>query len=256
MIPKIIHYCWLSKNDIPNDLQNYMATWKEKLADYEFILWNFENFDISHSLWVKQAFEAKKYASAADFIRLFAVYNYGGVYLDMDIEVIKPFDDLLKNHIMMAYEDYKTKAIEAGCFGAEKGHPFIKACLDYYAEREFTLKIIGDGYTLPRVMKKIYTENSNEFKLIKFYKPDYFTAKKFRTGIINITKNTYAVHHFSGSWLSEKERESRKIVEKIVSLFGDTGFSVFIILCIAFVNRIKKYGLYKTILYYVKKYDF
>ena len=76
MIPKIIHYCWLSNDAVPQELQMYMATWKEKLPSYEFILWNFDRFDINSSLWVRQAFEAKKYAFAADYIRLYAVYNY------------------------------------------------------------------------------------------------------------------------------------------------------------------------------------
>ena len=89
MIPKIIHYCWLSNDPIPEKLQEYMKSWKEKLPDYEFKLWNFDCFDINSSQWVKEAFEAKKYAFAADYIRLYAVYNYGGIYMDMDVEVIK-----------------------------------------------------------------------------------------------------------------------------------------------------------------------
>ena len=83
MIPKIIHYCWLSNNPIPSKLQEYMESWKKQLPDYEFILWNFERFDINSSIWVKQAFEAKKYAFAADYIRLFAVYHYGGIWIWM-----------------------------------------------------------------------------------------------------------------------------------------------------------------------------
>ena len=99
MIPKIIHYCWLSDDPVPETLQGYMKSWKEKLPDYEFILWNFNRFDKSSSIWVSQAFDNKKYAFAADYIRLYAVYNYGGIYMDMDIEVLKSFDDLLNSQI-------------------------------------------------------------------------------------------------------------------------------------------------------------
>ena len=102
MIPKIIHYCWLSNDPIPENLQSYLKTWKEKLPDYEFILWNFNRFEKSSSKWVAQAFDNKKYAFAADYIRLFAVYNFGGFYLDMDIQVLKSFDDLLNNEICLA----------------------------------------------------------------------------------------------------------------------------------------------------------
>ena len=85
MIPKIIHYCWLSNDKIPQNLQQCMVSWKEKLPDYKFIKWDFSRFDKECSPWVKEAFEHKKYAFACDFIRLYAVYNYGGIYMDMDI---------------------------------------------------------------------------------------------------------------------------------------------------------------------------
>ena len=114
MIPKIIHYCWLSNDPIPEKLQEYMKSWKEKLPDYEFKLWNFDCFDINSSQWVKEAFEAKKYAFAADYIRLYAVYNYGGIYMDMDVEVIKSFNPLLNNDYLLGYEN--QIGIEAGIF--------------------------------------------------------------------------------------------------------------------------------------------
>jgi mannosyltransferase OCH1-like enzyme len=232
-----------------------MESWKEKLADYEYVLWNFDRFDINLFPWVKQAFEAKKYAFAADVIRLFAVYHYGGIYLDMDVEVVKPFDDLLQKNIIVAYENNTTKQIEAGCFGAEQGHPYIKACLDYFNGREFNLKIIDDGYTLPRVMKKVYRAN-REFRRLPVYTEDYFTAKQFRTGVIKTTENTYAIHHFAGSWFSRQEQESHKAAERIAEIFGANIFSACVILCMAFVNRVKKYGFCKAVCYYINKlYD-
>ena len=104
MIPKIIHYCWLSNDPIPEKLQSCMNSWKKQLPDYEFKLWNFSSFDINSSQWVKEAFNAKKYAFAADYIRLYAVYNYGGIYMDMDIEVIKSFNPLLDREYILGYE--------------------------------------------------------------------------------------------------------------------------------------------------------
>ena len=95
MIPKIIHYCWLSDDPVPSDLQKYMRTWKEKLPDYEFMKWDFNRFDKQSSKWVAQAFDNKKYAFAADYIRLYALYNYGGIYLDMDVEVLKSYNPFL-----------------------------------------------------------------------------------------------------------------------------------------------------------------
>ena len=118
MIPKVIHYCWLSGDPIPEKLQRCMDSWKKFLPDYEFVLWDLERFDIKTSQWVKEAFEARKYAFAADYIRLYAVYNYGGIYMDMDVEVVRPFDDLLASPYILGLES--EKGVEAGVFGAER----------------------------------------------------------------------------------------------------------------------------------------
>ena len=148
MIPKIIHYCWLSNDPYPEDLKRCMATWKEKLPDYEFMLWNFDRFDKSSSLWVQQAFDNKKYAFAADYIRLFAVYNYGGIYMDMDIEVLKSFNDLLGSDLIFAYENEEKTGIEAGCFGAQKGNPVIKNVLIIIMERVLLNRMVHSMYCL------------------------------------------------------------------------------------------------------------
>ena len=200
MIHKIIHYCWLSGEPYPENLKQCMDTWKEKLPDYEFVLWNFDRFDKDSSPWVSQAFDNKKYAFAADYIRLYAVYNYGGIYMDMDIEVLKPFDDLLDSNLMLAYENEEKTGIEAGCFGAEKGNCVIGECLNYYAGRSF-VKSDGsfDTLPLPKIMENCLSIHT-EIKLMDWH---YFTNKSWRTGKIKTTGESYAVHHFAGSWCSE-----------------------------------------------------
>lgn len=218
MIPKIIHYCWLSSDPIPYDLSIYMKTWKQILSDYEFILWNFDRFDKDSSRWVLEAFNNKKYAFAADYIRLFAIYNYGGIYMDMDIEVLRSFDKLLMNDHMFAYERPDRSGIEAGCFGAEKGNIFIKNCLDYYKDRNF-VKSDGtfDLTPLPIIMKQTL-ENGN-FSM-NIYSHDYFTTKSFDTGLISTTENTYCIHHFAGSWKTEKEQKVIQLTNKLSKKIG------------------------------------
>ena len=175
MIPKIIHYCWLSNNPIPSKLQEYMESWKKQLPDYEFILWNFERFDINSSIWVKQAFEAKKYAFAADYIRLFAVYHYGGIYMDMDVEVVKSFNPLLNNSCILGKED--SNAIEAGVFGAEKNAVWIKECLDYYEDRCF---IRPDGSfdikPLPLIMYDILYDSYIKNGTLSIFEPVFLSG--------------------------------------------------------------------------------
>lgn len=221
MIPKIIHYCWLSNDPIPENLNQYVSHWQEVLSDYEFIKWDFSKFDKESSNWVSEAYEAKKYAFACDYIRLYAIYNFGGIYMDMDIEVVKSFDELLKQSEMFAYEEKKNCGIEAGCFGAEKNNPFVRQCLEYYQNRHFIMKNGQlDTVPLPQIMQKIYNDKNFKFKL---YSCDYFTAKSFNTGIVHRTSNTYTIHHFAGSWKNDIEKkrvERRQYLTQKYGWFG------------------------------------
>lgn len=160
MIPKIVHYCWLSGDPIPDNLKEYMSSWKEKLPDWEFMLWDKTRFDLNNIQWVRQAYEAKKYAFAADYIRQYAVYTFGGFYMDMDIEVIKNFDYLLsRKYVLGAETEY---GIEAGIFGAEKGSNIIKTCLEWYSGKSF---IKEDGslnmHGCPLVMMEAISKKYN-----------------------------------------------------------------------------------------------
>lgn len=226
MIPKIIHYCWLSNDPIPETLQKCMDSWKKHLPDYEFIHWNFDRFDKESSLWVKQAFENKKYAFAADYIRLFALYHYGGIYLDMDVEVLKPFEPFLSLKTMICWQK-DIGGLEVAAFGVEKHSKWIKDCLSYYDNRSF-IKKNGrfDINTLPGIIEKIL--RSNKYKLVNVSKLndalnverdngvpiftcDYFSPKSYKTNKIETSINSFCIHHFAGSWLEKRKYE---IIEK------------------------------------------
>jgi mannosyltransferase OCH1-like enzyme len=263
MIPKVIHYCWLSEN--PNDpipekyrekLEYCEKPWHEKLKGYEFVLWNSDNFDIKSSIWVKQAFLAKKYAFAADYIRLYAIYNYGGVYMDTDVEVVKPFGDLLDRNIMLGYEDHEQR-VECGCFGAEKGHPFIKKCLDFYHEREFK-----DPMILNELMYNILNEyfSSENYDILP---SEYLSAKSALTGETKKTENTCTIHHYTGSWLPEEYWKKIEKRWKHFAMFGNNVFSwiLFIILNLPYTiglwtNRVKKQGFFNAVKHYWNNFIF
>ena len=225
MIPKIIHYCWLSGDPIPENLQKCMNSWKKHLPDYEFILWDRNRFDINSTLWTKQAFEAKKYAFAADYIRLYAVYNYGGIYMDMDVEVVKSFNELLNYPYIFGFET--ANGIEAGVFGAEQHAPFLKDCLNYYDNRPFIQKDgLFDTRTLPTIIYDIFSHNKlikerkqldicNDSDCFFVFNPDFLTAKSHKTGNIHITKNTYTIHHFAGSWIPKRDKIKRDLINNI-----------------------------------------
>lgn len=251
MIPRIIHYCWLSDDPMPEESIRYIDSWHQLLPDYTFVLWNRANFDIDSVPWVKEAFVNKKFAFAADYIRLFAVYNYGGFYLDSDIELKKSFDNLLDNKIVIGYESPQKKGLEAGCFGAEPGNLFIGNCLSYYENRHF---INNDGTldtkTLPLIMNAFVTPKIKEHA----YSCDFFTAKNQETGVIEETSNTYAIHHFAGSWQSDFEKGIVSATSRIYKYFGKNIFSKIIILLSIVFLRMKSYGISKTYLHYYQNY--
>lgn len=211
MIPKIIHYCWLSNDPVPDNLNGYMKSWKRLLPDYEFIKWDFTRFDKDSSIWVSEAFDNKKYAFACDYIRLFALYNYGGIYMDMDIEVLKSFDSLLNNDYMIAKERPDQNWIEAGCFGVKKGSQFIKQCLEYYKDKHFINENgIFEDTPLPRIMAKVYEDCNYDFNLLDWHT---FTNKSYDTGEVSVNDKSFAIHHFAGSWKDSKvlEAENRAV---------------------------------------------
>lgn len=242
MIPKIIHYCWLSEDPIPENIKNYVNSWRKILPDYQFILWNFEKFNINYSTWVKQAYEVKKYAFAADYIRLYALYHYGGIYLDIDVEVVKPFDELLHLPYFIGEENvygnikdveisYKKDnyAIEAATIGAEKGCFWVKKCLEYYNNRKFILASGNfDIKPLPGIMSNIFNTNYsinfiNDVELFKnnkneiyIFPIEFFSPKKWdNPSIFFKTEKTYSIHHFAGSWKKENIDETN--IRKYIS---------------------------------------
>ena len=130
MIPKIIHLCWLSGDPYPTDIQLCLDSWKKHLPDYEIWLWDTKRFDIDSTRWTRQAFDAKKYAFAADYIRLYALYNYGGIYLDSDVLVYKSLDPLLSLPYFVGHD--QAGCFEAAVIGCEPGCQWIKDILDSY----------------------------------------------------------------------------------------------------------------------------
>ena len=235
MIPKIIHYCWLSGDEFPDLIEKCISTWKQKLPDYEFILWDTNKFSINDNEWVRQAFETKKYAFAADYIRLHAVYKYGGIYLDTDIEVIKSYDSLL--HLPYFIGSEGGGIIEAGVFGAEKGSEWLADCLSHYDNRSF-IKDDGsfDTLTLPRIMMENIQKNHTIIEMIDpvieklsynksdkemfMFPQDFFCAKNHGTGVIEKTPRTFSIHHFAMSWLPPKTTLLPNIKRKLISIFG------------------------------------
>ncbi len=218
MIPKKLHYCWFERDNYTPLALKCMESWKKHLPEYEVIAWNDDNFDVNCNQYVKEAYEAKKWAFVSDYIRLYALYHHGGVYMDADLEVLKPLDRFLVHSAFTGYED--EGVILAALLGAEKGHPWIKMLLDDYADRRF-IKTDGTydetANVIPitaRTIEKYGITLNNELLTfgedITLYPKEYFCPIDYKTWAPNITDNTYTFHHFAAGWWDEKEREERQ----------------------------------------------
>lgn len=194
----------------------------------EFRLWDANSFDINQSVWVKEAFEAKRYAFCSDYIRCYALYNYGGIYLDSDVEVLKSYDSLLSLPYFMGMES--AGFIEAATMGAEAHHPFFKKMLDYYENRHFLNKngepdlvvmpevimsILCDNFKLKEVNSiKEFDKNPNIICYFpyQFFSPIDTSGKRY---VLRTSMDTYSIYHFANSWVSWQGR-------LLVFLFGKT----------------------------------
>jgi len=237
MIPKIIHYSWFSGNPFPESIKNYIQGWKRLLPDYEFVLWDAVKLSEIGSDFANEAVSVGKWAFAADFVRLYAVYNYGGIWLDTDIELYKSLDSFLHHRMFIgtefrAHDVPKKRVLGSHCFGAEAGHPFVKDCLDYYKDRHFIgctseripIHMRYDMTLLPIIQANIAIENygydarfafpESEQVLsedIHIYPSDYFDCPGYSK-----MDNVVCIHMRYGAWLSDSS--SNKANENQYSL--------------------------------------
>lgn len=163
-IPKIIHYCWFSGEEYPPLVKRCIRSWKKYLPDYEFCLWDANSFDFSSVPFVKEAFDNKKWAFVSDYIRLYALYNYGGVYLDSDVKVHGKFDEW---HNLKFFTGIETRPpyfnkywIEAAIMGSEPGNSMIKECMTHYEAKPF-IKADGSFDTLcaPNIITPVFMKH-------------------------------------------------------------------------------------------------
>lgn len=223
MIPKKIHFCWLSGEEYPPLIQYCINTWKQILPDYEIVLWDTKRFDINSVAWVKEAFEAKKYAFAADYIRFYALYTEGGIYLDSDVEVLKTFTPLLNCKSFIGFEA-STGMVEAAIVGSEPGMEWCKKILNFYTDRHFSPAMDVSNVLAPIVtqnaIRTTYPDfptkmpdspislNNGEFMVYPahFFSPiKYDIEKNYSKTKVSSSKyhkntNTYCIHRFNASW--------------------------------------------------------
>lgn len=215
MIPKIIHYCWFGPQKIPAKEQSYIDGWEKLFPDYQIMFWTEQTFDIENSVpYVKQAYEAKKYAFVSDYVRMFALCRYGGIYFDTDVEVIKPMEEFLNNKFFIGFEN-KTM-LGTGIIGSEPNVWILNEMLEYYNAHDFLdSKGLPDTTTNVQILVNIMLKHGfvkeNKKQVIKglhIYERDYFNPKKLddKEDAFRTTERSVTIHHMAGSWLTERER--------------------------------------------------
>lgn len=227
MIPKKIHYCWFGRGELSTTAKKCIKSWKKYCPDYEIIKWNEDNFDIHQNEYTRKVYAEKKYAFLSDYARLKIVYEQGGIYLDVDVELVKSLDDLLGND---AYFGFETKEfINTGVgFGAKKGNLAIKFLLDEYDQLlDGTKEVIGCPILNTEGLVKLgLVRNGQLQKLAEctVYPAEYFNPYDDPTGRLNKTKNTYSIHWYAKSWLDKKSIIRSKLTQPLHRIFGTDFF--------------------------------
>lgn len=215
MIPKTIHYCWFGRNPKPKLAEKCIKSWKKYCPDYALIEWNEDNYDLNSApLYVRQAYDAQKWAFVTDYVRLQIVYEYGGIYMDTDVELIKPLDSLLTHRAYFGFEDKTYVATGLG-FGAEKGTPILKELMDDYQDISFMhLDGTYDATPCPNRNTEIFRKHhliqdgSRQFLAgdILILPSICLCPIDFETKIRRYSPETISIHWYDASWQTEEER--------------------------------------------------
>lgn len=235
MIEKKIHYVWMGRGQKSELILECMKSWEKYLHDFEIIEWNEDNFDIESNRYVKEAYDNKKWAFVSDYIRLYALYNYGGIYLDTDMEILKPIDSFLEHSAFSGFES--KEYILTGLIGAKKGHPWVGDLLQYYENKSF-FKSDGLLDLTPNVVnitkksiEKYGLLLNDEYQKLEddlhIYPKDFFCPSDYGDSIkqkqSKITMNSFSIHHYDGSWLTI----SGKVKAKIRGMVGKNNVDKF-----------------------------
>lgn len=218
-IPKVIHYCWFGGNPLPELAIKCIESWKKFCPDYEIKEWNESNYDVNKCAYVKEAYEAKKWAFVSDYARYDILYQHGGLYFDTDVELIRPIDDIIETGAFMGMENDQLYMVNPGLgLGATKGMDFYQNILDFYNNQHFidesgqlnttTIVRYTTDLLLEHGLKKL--EGIQCVDEIHIYPEEYFCPLNYETGEINITENTRSIHHFSQSWIDKEAQRLHK----------------------------------------------
>ena len=222
MIPKVIHYCWFGGKPIPERDRKCIESWKKYCPDYKIIEWNEHNYALSKNEYMHSAYKEGKWGFVPDYARFDIIYQYGGFYLDTDVELIRSLDELRENK---AYMGFEGKAwINGGIgFGAEAGNEIIRGLRDMYDNLSFynsdgSLNLKPSPHYITKFLLEKGLCQNDKMQMIedlKIYPTEYFAAKDYETGRLHKTINTVSIHQYNASWQSPHQKRMM-IVRRII----------------------------------------
>lgn len=226
MIPKKIHYCWFGRGEKPKLAKKCIASWKKYMSDYEIIEWNEDNFDVGLNEYTKYCYSNKKWAFLSDFVRLYVVEKYGGIYLDTDVELLCSLNSLSNYEAFFGFENDNYVATGLG-FGAEKNHQTVIAMLEEYYELrkngDGTIELTGCPKLNTKALEKLGLKLNGKRQCVKgaqILPQDFLNPYDDAVGVLKKTENTYSIHWYSKSALSLKSKIRSKITRPFHRLFG------------------------------------
>ncbi len=282
MIPKMIHYCWFGGTPLPELAERCIESWRKFLPDYEIKEWNESNFDVNVCDYVREAYEAKKWAFVSDYARFWILYRYGGLYFDTDVELIKPIDDLIESGPFMGCEHpnptsvmhrnkMKADANPGLGLAATPGLDLYKDILDDYEKDHFVMPEKGGpptvverttAFLLNREVKCVDCQKDGSHSGsaiyisdgIYIYPPEYFCPMDYGTGIVTITDKTRSIHHYTASWQNERDKKIHRIKQSY-AVRGRAGCTAERLqtLPLRVRNKMDRLGLLGTIRFAFKK---
>ena len=222
MIPKTIHYCWFGRGEMPEQAERCIASWRKFMPDWEYRLWNEDNFDLGLNAYAREAYEARKFAFVSDYVRLWALEREGGLYLDTDVEVFKSFEDLLGYNAFAGFEGSKHLPVGTCVMASEAHGQWVGEQLDAYRDRHF---LLSDGafdittnvqFITAKMCEDGFVQNGIEqdFKDLHVFPVEYFSPR-CTTGEYFRTENTYCDHLGMGSW-DDKDHGWKVSVARLV----------------------------------------
>lgn len=263
MIPKVIHYCWFSGEEMSPFIKKCMKTWEEKLPDYKLRLWDANSFDFDSVPFVREAYKAKKWAFVTDYVRLYALYTEGGIYMDTDVKVMRNFDEFLKYNFFTSHEihpffykkteqdklnsDFKPQnsntfingfGVQAAIMGAVKNLPYLKECLNYYNSLTFDINNYHvNDYVIGKHITRLILKYGYCFKDENQLLDDnmmILSSKYFVGNTIYLKKDSYAIHLCNGSWTDDADSFNSKFRNKYPTIYPIYGFVLRVL------NKIKR----------------